>query len=628
MSLTESATDVLRPRLLTIPNYQRGYAWEFDQVQDFLDDLRLLEPGKTHYTGTVVLLGNGQPVVDDESNALVRADVVDGQQRLTTVCLLLNELRRALTSAGHETAAQGLRRQFLLISKDGVPCHKLRVGADSLPVWSALLQDQPVAPPETLSGKRLYQAALQIREHVESLMSNSEDPLPGLRGLRDLVVTKLQFTLYTLEQQAEVGVIFETLNDRGKPLTELEKVKNYLLFLAARLPEGQQQALADRINGAWSTIYRLLLEVALVSPAGEDQFLRAHWLAAVDPVPTRWKGTKSLKAQFGRDRYVGNPPLLVQEVGNYVESLARAARAYADSLRPDLQAFGEFGALASKARLAHDRLLRAGTVAVFQPLLIALRERSPNDGGTYLRILDLCQRFAVRTYLIGGYRADAGQTRLYRLAHDLYSGRRTAAELDRPLRKLVAEYASDTYVRHALLDTEFNWYRWGALKYFLYEYELYLLKGGRPDIDYAYFDKSKREKTIEHVLPQSATSDYWKTRFSPDEMRQLTHNLGNLVLTRDNSAYSNKGFPDKRGASGPGAVPRACYAQAPLAQEQELARLTDWTPGEIFARQQRLADWALQHWAVEVSDLDRESVVGDVEDDVEVADAEILTIDD
>ena len=629
MNLTESTTDVLRPRLLTIPDYQRGYAWEHDQVQDFLDDLRLLEPGKTHYTGTVVLLGGGEQVVDDELNALVRADVVDGQQRLTTICLLLNELRRALESAGETARAHGLRRQFLLISKDGVPRHKLQVGSDSLAIWTSLLNDKQVAPPETLSGRRLLSAALQIRKHVDSLVSGASSSVDSLVALTNLVVTGLRFTLYILDQQAEVGVIFETLNDRGKPLTELEKAKNYLLFLSARLPAGQQQALADRINTAWSAIYRLLLETAMVSPAGEDQFLRAHWLAAVDPVPTRWKGVKSLKARFTRDNYVSDHDLLITDVGNYVDALARAAHAYADSLRPDLQAFADFGPLAGSARAAHEQLSRARTVAVFQPLMIALRERGPHDAHTYLRILDLCQRFAVRTYLIGGYRADAAQTRLYRLAHEVYSGERSTAALDKPLRRLVMEYANDAYVLHALLDMQTNWYRWGALKFFLYEYEIHLLKGANPDIGYSYFDKGKREKTIEHVLPQTATSAYWKDRFPGEQMRQLTHTLGNLVLTRDNSAYGNKDFPAKRGAAGAGIPAKTCYAQAPLAQEQELALLADWTPEDIVARQDRLAKWALQRWAVDFSDLDQSYIEEeDVEEDVAATEPDALTLQD
>jgi hypothetical protein len=88
------------------------------------------------------------------------------------------------------------------------------------------------------------------------------------------------------------------------------------------------------------------------------------------------------------------------------------------------------------------------------------------------------------------------------------------------------------------------------------------------------------------------------------------------VLTRDNSAYSNHDFPVKRGAAGPGEPQRACYAQSPLRQEQELAPLLDWNPDEVIARQNRLADWALDRWAVSApSDKSTDAVLESDEDE-------------
>lgn len=630
MDLTKTVADVLVPRILRIPDYQRGYSWQREHVQDFLDDLRLLEDGQRHYTGTLVLLGSTSPVVDDHFNALAMADVVDGQQRLTTVALLIDALSRAIAASGDEQAATGLHRQFLATSKGGAPLLKLQVQSDAKDVWQSLIGGKPIDVPTTVAGKRLLDASRQIREHVDALVA-AEGP-DAARALSEKVITKLQFTLYELDSQAEVGVVFETLNDRGKPLTELEKVKNYLLFLAARLEEKQREALAQRINDAWSSIYHLLLEVAAVSSAGEDQFLRAHWLATEDPVPVRWRGTKSVKERYARERYLAHPDLLIEEVGAYVGSLRRAARSYADSLRPDVQAFAEFGALAAKARTIHARLSRAGTVAAFQPLMIAMREVAPTRGDAYVEALELCLRYAVRTYLIAGYRADAGQTRLYRLANDLVTEHIQVDGVAEALRRLVHDYGSDDVVRKRLLDTDGNWYRWGGLSFFLYEYETSLLKGAKFDVDYAYFENAKREKTVEHVLPQTASSPYWTSRFDASQRDRLTHALGNLVLTLDNSSYSNKDFPLKRGAAGPGEPHRACYAQAPLRQEQELASLDDWGPSEILDRQQRLAEWALSWWAVDVPHFGSAETVQDEEgDDVEdvgpPSDAAVLVID-
>jgi hypothetical protein len=629
VALTESTNEVLRPRLLRIPDYQRGYAWEGEHVSEFIDDLTLLEVGKRHYTGTVVLLGAGDPVVDDDSNSLAPVDVVDGQQRLTTICLLLNEIRLSFQSLGEEQMAAGIRRNFLLIEMAGVLKPKLRLGDGSNAVWVALLKDEPIPAVETLAAKRLVDSRKLLRAFVEKAAA-VEDPKAALSELRDKVLNSLHFTRYNLDAQSDVGVIFETLNDRGKPLTELEKAKNYFLFLSARLPSGPQAELANRINTAWAQVYRYLLEVARVSSAGEDQFLRAHWLALVDPHPRDWKGTRSIKKRFARERYLDAPEKLSEEVGHYVDSLARAARAYADSLRPDVQAFADFGDQAAAARTIHARLARANTVAVFQPLMIALREKSPTDGAAYVRVLDMCLRFAVRAYVIGGYRADAGLTRLYRIAHEWYVDQSETGSIEwvvDALRRLVVDYASDSYVKQALCDREFNWYAWRSLKFFLYEYELHLNKGARPDVDYAFFEKATREKTVEHILPQTPSS-YWNSLFTPAERKSLVNNLGNLVLTRDNSSYGNKAFPDKRGAAGPGELIRPCYAQSPLRQEQELATEADWTPEHILARQEALAEWAVEYWAVDAAGLDSGDNLTeeDVRDADDLSDNEGLTV--
>ena len=88
------------------------------------------------------------------------------------------------------------------------------------------------------------------------------------------------------------------------------------------------------------------------------------------------------------------------------------------------------------------------------------------------------------------------------------------------------------------------------------------------------------------------------------------HDIGNLVLTKDNSSLSNKPFPDKKGAidaEGP------CYATSSLFQERELAPLDDWTPEAIDERRARLLDWAKRRWHVDFSDI-HPAEPGDISD--------------
>src|SRR5699024_3430396 len=110
----------------------------------------------------------------------------------------------------------------------------------------------------------------------------------------------LRFLVYSVESSAEVGVLFETLNDRGQPLSELEKVKNYLLYLSRQVSPERTHDLVETINTTWSEIFTNMASV----PAGEDSLLRAHWIATENPSTRNWEKAASVKKKFPRHKYV------------------------------------------------------------------------------------------------------------------------------------------------------------------------------------------------------------------------------------------------------------------------------------------------------------------------------------
>src|SRR5262245_66674514 len=114
--------------------------------------------------------------------------------------------------------------------------------------------------------------------------------------------------------------MFETLNNRGKPLTELEKVKNYLLYLATKL-DLPDHDLAIRVNGAWANILQRLMAAGLTQPDDEDRLLRAHWLMAYDPVARNWGGTRSIKERFRLSADRTTHAALLDELVPYTRTL-------------------------------------------------------------------------------------------------------------------------------------------------------------------------------------------------------------------------------------------------------------------------------------------------------------------
>jgi Protein of unknown function DUF262/Protein of unknown function (DUF1524) len=598
--MTLSFDELVSPRLLDVPDYQRGYAWEGEHLREFWEDLGLIEPGRRHYTGTVVLRDRGRSLLGQEREVpLERFDVVDGQQRLTTCALLLDRVYDHL-EALYDGDVPGERRRLLTAVIDGVRRPKLQLGADLQEYWQRVILDgkPQVDGPVLAAQRRLSQAAEFVENRLATARTQHADDSAyrtWLRRLAGKVTSALQFTLYVVDNDSDVGVIFETLNQRGKELTELEKTKNYLLYLANLLDDGPRQQLAADINESWRTIF-VNLGSAQLGPAHEDQLLRAHWLATQDPRQREWEKIRSVKKQFHRSKYREDKPLLLKEVTAYAYSLREASAAYRDIVTDSPESFAAYGADAADVHKRSRQLRQAGVILIFAPLLIAARLRFPADGKAYGSVVDLCERYSVRVFLINERRSNAGSTRLYSLAFQLHRDGNLPVALAGLLER-IKFFGGDEQTAAELRDPRRNWYAKPGHKYFLYQYELHLLGGAAPLYGFEHFTRGEfRASTTEHVLPQTPTSKCWRV-FSAENRALYTNCLGNLVLTNDNSVYSNYCFTRKRdGITAPDGKTTPSYRTSVLKQEQELATFDEWTPAQVRQRQDKLAQWAIKRW--------------------------------
>ncbi len=135
MENVRSIEEIFTRRILRIPDYQRGYAWQERQWEDLIEDLDLLEEDKEHYTGTLVLHAVGEKARQDtEGTNYDVLDIVDGQQRLTTLIVLLDAIRREMKlSERWKELSEGIRKRYLAVTDldTGQPLRKLRLHPSS-----------------------------------------------------------------------------------------------------------------------------------------------------------------------------------------------------------------------------------------------------------------------------------------------------------------------------------------------------------------------------------------------------------------------------------------------------------------------------------------------------------------
>lgn len=615
MTNTYNFETIFRQRMFRIPDYQRGYAWETRHLNDLLEDLELLPPGRTHYTGTLVVRPVTETKLRDENGHTYEIfDVIDGQQRLTTIVIFLDALHDEFERLGKKELADGLRKTYLsILDRNGRPQTKLTLNQDSQDYFynDVLGFSKTVEGPLTRSHKNLLEAHQRVEEY---LASNREKYGEGygdwLFELFVKITEGLTVLLYEVENEMDAGVIFETMNDRGKELTDLEKIKNHFLYIASKLELEDAHDLNTRINQTWKTIFEELMVSGLSDDENESQLLRTHWLMTFDPIPHNWKRYKTVKEHFSLKQYQNKHKLLLKDLIVYLEGLKNTVSVYCDIHTPTRAgAFGDVmdKDIRSQILTYSEKLVRLGSRATFIPLLCAVRLNSTDNGITYLKVLKLCELFDFRVYQLMRARSQTGQSTFFILANK-FSKNPSPAQLISSITRTTLEYCSNaSFLERFNRETE-DWYHWYGLKYFLYEYELFLAEKAHEPVHMHWEDlwDTKRD-TLEHILPQTPTNA-WKEAFPDEDLRKRwTHDIGNLTLTYDNSSLQNKAFIEKRGQpSQP-----SCYSSSSFFTERQLTSCSQWTENEIIERRERIKNWALTRWEIDESVMLPEEKIDD-----------------
>ena len=247
--------------LFEIPIYQRGYAWEEENLRDLWEDLYYLGD-REHYFGTVLLKKADRPPARAGLKTFERFEVIDGQQRLTTTLILLRELITQMKGVGDED----IRAQVSKLEEDYIVYldhYKLTIGGEDASFFrDSILGGTSATAPQTRAQERLRTAQTYFRGQFDRQRKEEGD------GYLDFLIEfkgridRLAIMLYRVPSNAEAVRMFETMNDRGRPLTDLEKTKSILMY-ASYLVVDDPQTLETRLfelNDHFSRIYRCFQE--------------------------------------------------------------------------------------------------------------------------------------------------------------------------------------------------------------------------------------------------------------------------------------------------------------------------------------------------------------------------------
>lgn len=588
----KTLSNILEGKIFQIPDYQRGYAWEEKQWKDFVQDIDALIDDKiiSHYTGTIVIYQpSKKPTENYGTKRLEIVDVVDGQQRLTTCSLYLSIIIKELIKISQEDFNAEIPIYLYSGSKS-----KLRLNNDTADFYLDLIS-KGVSNIEANSvhQKRIYDAYCFLKKHIEEQLTKRVDKGEDyLRDLFDAIIRKLNFSFYPIEVESEIGMTFELMNSRGKNLSSMELLKNYLMYWVYRniLDNSEKEDFTSKINKTWKEVY---VNIAKCN-GSESQCLRIAWTLFVNYTPKSWNGYSGFKSDevIPLRNFNSKSKEDVKEfLLKFVDGLALISKHYSAIIKPNNNSFDE-----NELNLL-TKIRNAGNIANYLPLMVASRIKKETNEVTkddYFDLLKSLEIFSYRVFLWEGKRSNAGLSKFYRWADDVFSSKHSLKSVTDWIYGTINWYSPENGFRKSLTEDFFGWYHYRRLlKYTLFEYELFLLKGkNKPKLNW----EDLTDSTIEHILPQNPDSNSnWLIKWTDEERKKYLHDISNLVLTKDNSRYSNFEFDRKKGIAGSG----FSYSNSDIRQERKIAEYDDWTPDTCKKRREELTNWVIKNWGID-----------------------------
>ena len=587
-------TDVLTPQAvfflpqhLVVPLFQRPYVWDEDEQwlplwQDIerLADSRVEDPYRqvTHFLGAVVL-----QALEGQQGSVPEKNVIDGQQRLTTLQLLIDACAAVFEGRGLDGLAEKFGDLAYNPGWGSEPTLKLVHTNDDGAAFREVMDAEVPVEHAALkhSGSRITRAHAFFVGSVERWLGESDDAEIRAQALSHAITQCLQLVVIDLQAQENSQEIFETLNARGTPLTAADLIKN---FVFQRLEaEGADTKLAYAEDWPFEAkFWEQSVSVGRVSMTRGSLFLN------------QWLGSRVGEELSPKQTFIRFKSYVDLEAGQKMSPLLRTIKAQAEIYRTWAEHAADSSRVLTRPEMAFYRMSTGG-VELLKPALIWLYdpERAiPTEISD--EIVGMLESWMVRRQLLRLTSADLG--RIVANIIESYMDVPPTELVDRVRSHLTGLSVASTYwpgddeIReHLRTEQAYRRYPRGRMRLFLEAVEDHLRSAmGYPQV-------ARMGYPIEHVMPQK-----WEARWDVGGLEaqlarsEHVHRLGNLTLltTSLNSRVSNGAWQGDEGKRA------QLLKHDVLLLNRYFHDLDTWDEAAIDERTEGLTDLILQVWPV------------------------------
>ncbi len=542
-----------------IPDYQRAYSWEESELQTFFNDIEEVSKTGNHqyYLGHYLFEVNNS----NETEWYI----IDGQQRLTTVVIFMSVIKDYI--GGNKN--NDIEKEKRVISSwylEELATQKQRLKTVSYDnnFFYQLIKDEikGQSVPQTKSQKNLLFAKEFFIKKLSNLGSEK-------CNLFKKIIENSEITFFLVNNPVFAAEIFSYQNDRGKLLTNLEKIKSWLMLTIYLKNEKNKPEVIDRIQQEIAIIYRVITEISLK----EDDILLYFWRA------------------FGPQGY------------NSRELLDEIKKEYVNKSSTDLYQFilDLKNAFIAVKEIEHDDnsyvkdLFVMDYMADVWPILIKAKMKI-TEQSIFYKVVKLCENLAVRFMIINSRASKNRFNSLLEKANDSSSFNNFVDEVMFKINRDInwGYWSDENFLERLNSGYFYNQHTPLHRNYLLWKYELAIRDENYPyDSD---FKKYIKDVNADHIAPQTENekieSGYGPYNNDADPQKGIEsghwlHCLGNLVLISgpENKAFGNKAFNIKL----------SYYKKDPLAQLKEISSFVshsdpEWNVSAIQKRHKKIID--------------------------------------
>lgn len=636
-----------------IPNYQRFYSWDHNHYEDLWNDLLNIvdEQNRNHYMGTVICKDEDKSIKSEEFTENYRLySIVDGQQRFTTLILLIKAIMEEYKKIDDAKLLKNTKKRYeklpiekaeekyiqdtsLLGENEGFEVqNKLKLQSDDNDIFKSILRNEvETVEINTPSEQRLKNAYKFFSKELNKKHKNlSHDDFVKLIGNLLKSINNLQFMVYTIESNEEATLIFESINDRGKALSNLDKTKSFLMhkiYLTGN-DSGLKAVSLDEVQQRFGDIYSYLQTIeneTRTKDLKEDRIQQYHYIAEIP----REINKTYLKEETDRQRTLraGAPVYLEtlkwhfnqlyedsqdQPHENYPRECDREIDHYTRGLKRYYSHTSEIATYNDDKDIAWElaKIFALGRIGNFYPLLLAIWDNYVDNeisNQSLHNILEKLEIAAFRIYAVANKRADTGQSKFYRIANKFAQNKMDLNEVELELEDAIDTYQDD--FSESLRDPDlYSKMSNSDIRYLLYSYELHKRSeeklGDAPSIE-KVVQNAKNEYSIDHIWPQN-TDKLNLTNQELNQHEKLKDSIGNLTLTPGprNSSWKNLPFEDKKDRRNKNkekdSNKRLDYYTSDFVITRKLA--TDhetWSEEKIKNRTEEIIEFAEKRWSLD-----------------------------